>query len=212
MNTEETKTETETEPTTTGLTTRTITMKLPCVMTADEAAHVADEIDETIEQMDDLEAQAKSSATDYRARLSACAEKLNRLSSQRRSRRIGREVEVAITTDVGRAEETQMRTDTGEILSRRTLTKAELEELRQAKLPGVDAPVNDGDDPWEAAPKEVQEIVQGVRNDDPLDGVEKDRIVAAVVWGRDAGLGPTDRVIKAMVRIAARKQRGNGHG
>ena len=135
-----------------------LTRALPCPLTLTELGVLGDQIDVLIGQAEDLELEAKSSSSDFRARLASVAEKISRLSRQRRGRVIEREVEISVTQDLARAEEIVTRLDTNEVVSRRTLTRAELADLRQTKIPSVsetghpEPKAEPAGDPWADLP------------------------------------------------------------
>lgn len=192
------------------------TRQLPCAMTDAELLEVGDQIDELISAAEDLEAEKKSSASSYKSQIDATVERLQKLSKLRRRRTVEREVEVEVLTDLARAEETVTRLDTGETVSKRTLSSREVEEQRQVKLPLAPAAAQGegaaGDDPWERLPLELAGLVEAIDQADAHgerlpEAIATDYLRALVAWAKERGIPPTDERIAVVVKeIAARRK------
>lgn len=178
---------------------------LPCPLTDEELINLGDEIDGLISKIEDLEAAKKSSASAYKAQIDEATERLQQLSKQRRKRTIDREVEIEIEQDLARGEETVRRLDTGETVARRTLSRREVEELRQVRLPGTDKAATTEEpkaDPWAKLPAELAAMVEAI-DGDGIDTVKTDDMRAMITYAKEAQIPPDDprvkRITKALV-------------
>lgn len=207
---------------------------LPCPLSQDELIALGDQIDSLIGEAEDLELQAKSSASDFRARLAHVAEQIARLSRQRKGRTIDREVEVEIVTDLSRCEEVVRRLDTGEIVTKRTMSRAEVAEARQTTIPAVingmerqertgadcigaerggkegNGPERKGEesDPWANVPNELRTVlclVDGEAED--LVCVETSTLRALSLYCKEKAIGASDeRRHRIATELAKRKR------
>lgn len=110
---------------------------LPCPMTDEERRDLGASIAKLVGDAEDLEAEKRSIASDYRARADKLAEKIQTKSRALRRGTVDRDVEVEVFDDLAHAERVVTRLDTGEVVERRTLSARELQELRQVPLPGM---------------------------------------------------------------------------
>lgn len=117
---------------------RRITRQLPCKLTDAEVIARGDEIDQLLTEAEELEDEKKSAASEFKSQLDKIAEQVRKAKNQRMSRQVEREVEVTVTQDAVHAEEVTIRIDTGEVVSKRTLTRDELTRLRQLAIPEVE--------------------------------------------------------------------------
>jgi hypothetical protein len=117
---------------------RAITRRLPCPLTDAEVIALGDEIDTLLAEAEEVEDERKSAASEYKSRLDKIAERVRKISNQRRGRVVEREIEVTITDDLARAVQIITRCDTGEVVEQRTLTAQELQRLRQTTIPGTE--------------------------------------------------------------------------
>jgi len=195
-----------------------LTRALPCPLTLTELGVLGDQIDVLIGQAEDLELEAKSSSSDFRARLASVAEKISRLSRQRRGRVIEREVEISVTYDLSRAEEIVTRMDTFEVVTRRTLTRAELADLRQTKIPSVsetghpEPKKEPAGDPWADLPPPLYPLMSlvdgailGEAGD--LGTVEMADLRALAAYARDKGIPAKDERRQTIGAELAKRKR-----
>lgn len=182
------------------------TQLLPCPMTAEEAAEIADDIDELILAVTDAESEMeeekernKSAKSSIEERIGSLSRKLAEKSRVRRSKLINRPVEIRVENDLAHAERRVYRLDTGDLVSQRTLSSSEMMELRQPPLPAVDMePEEDEDaDPWANTTQGVAEVVEHIRAGGDLGKEDKRRLRAVVTLARGRDLDPEDPVVRA---------------
>lgn len=181
---------------------------LPCPLTQDELIELGDKIDALISEIEDLEAAKKSSASAYKAQIDSKTEDLQKLSKQRRGRVIDREVEIEIEQDLARGDETVRRLDTGEVVTKRTLSRREVEELRQTKVPGTEiaAEPKAEEDPWAKLPDELGALLKTI-DDGNISAVKTDHLRALVTYAKERQIPPDDqRVVRITRALAARRK------
>jgi hypothetical protein len=173
--------------------------ELPCKLTDEERMSLGDKIAELVGEAEDIEAEKKSIASSYKAKADKISERIQALSRQLLRGTVDRDVEVTIEQDLAHAEEIITRIDTGEVVSRKTLTALEMQRLQQTEIPGSDEPQKppetweslltlDEEAPEDAqlvVPVEVVEVVDKIHAEIPLTDVPHDDLRAVVQFVKD---------------------------
>jgi hypothetical protein len=109
--------------------------RLPCKLDPKELAKLGQDLCTTLDKIDAIEAQKKSANEQFKADTSLLEESLTVLRDRQRSKAEERDVKCIQETDYRAAEIRVKRLDTGEVFSKRTMNREELQLPLDAQKP-----------------------------------------------------------------------------
>jgi len=107
---------------------------LPVQLTGHELIERGTELSTVRERIDELESQRKEAASSLRGQMDELEAKSRHLVRELSTKKTLRSVEVQDEPDLHHNEMVRIRLDTGEVISRRTLTIEEITAARQVQL------------------------------------------------------------------------------